>query len=359
MTLSIDERIIRLEKTITNLGASTVSGARGAVSISPNEIIAGNGATKLTQYGLEVYPGTSAAAHGVYLWDDTLTYPSYLVNYSVGGVPRLGVGASNAHLLLLTDTGFDLLAYINTTLYWALDGGTASAYASQRLVVGGAATDSVGMLEVRPQAATDVGLYLKAAASQSGNLIKLVSSASAGLFTVLASGKLGIGTASPSAYADATLEGGVLCIKDTTTPTADAGYGKIYGKSDNYLYYQNSAGGEYALAYYGNLSALIPKALLTEQGDVIYASGVATPAALVHGTAGQVLQSGGHAANPAWANSASGGTYTGNNTANRAIPHGLGVVPKAVFLMITDGTLFFHEIRPDVIVALSATVTAA
>jgi len=45
---------------------------------------------------------------------------------------------------------------------------------------------------------------------------------------------------------------------------------------------------------------LIAKALVTEQGDIIYASAASTPAALPHGTAGQVLQSGGHAANPSW-----------------------------------------------------------
>jgi hypothetical protein len=45
---------------------------------------------------------------------------------------------------------------------------------------------------------------------------------------------------------------------------------------------------------------VITKALLTEQGDVIYASGIATPAALPHGTAGQVLITGGNAANPSW-----------------------------------------------------------
>jgi len=45
---------------------------------------------------------------------------------------------------------------------------------------------------------------------------------------------------------------------------------------------------------------LITKALLTEQGDIIYASAIATPAALPHGNAGQVLTSGGHGANPSW-----------------------------------------------------------
>jgi hypothetical protein len=45
---------------------------------------------------------------------------------------------------------------------------------------------------------------------------------------------------------------------------------------------------------------LITKALLTEQGDIIYASAPSTPAVLHHGTAGQVLTSGGDGANPSW-----------------------------------------------------------
>lgn len=44
----------------------------------------------------------------------------------------------------------------------------------------------------------------------------------------------------------------------------------------------------------------INKSLLTEQGDIIYASAASTPAALAHGTAGDPLLSGGHGANPAW-----------------------------------------------------------
>ena len=39
---------------------------------------------------------------------------------------------------------------------------------------------------------------------------------------------------------------------------------------------------------------------LSEIGNLIYASAVATPAALIHGTAGQLLRSGGHGAPPDW-----------------------------------------------------------
>ena len=47
-------------------------------------------------------------------------------------------------------------------------------------------------------------------------------------------------------------------------------------------------------------NSIIPKTILTEQGDIIYASAPSTPAALHHGNAGDILQSGGHAANPTW-----------------------------------------------------------
>ncbi len=42
------------------------------------------------------------------------------------------------------------------------------------------------------------------------------------------------------------------------------------------------------------------KATLTEQGDIYYASAASTPAALAHGTAGNLLKTGGDAANPSW-----------------------------------------------------------
>jgi len=58
---------------------------------------------------------------------------------------------------------------------------------------------------------------------------------------------------------------------------------------------------DFATAAQGTLATnAIPKGTFTEQGDILYASGASTPAALAHGNAGQVLQSGGNAANPSW-----------------------------------------------------------
>ncbi len=63
-------------------------------------------------------------------------------------------------------------------------------------------------------------------------------------------GNVGIGgVTSPSANADLTLGGGELCMAETTTPTADANFGKIYCKSDNKLYFQDGAGTEHEIAF--------------------------------------------------------------------------------------------------------------
>ena len=63
------------------------------------------------------------------------------------------------------------------------------------------------------------------------------------------SGNLGIGTTSPSANADLTLEGGAIALKETTTPTADTNYGKVYTKTDNKLYFQDGAGTEHEISF--------------------------------------------------------------------------------------------------------------
>jgi len=63
----------------------------------------------------------------------------------------------------------------------------------------------------------------------------------------LMGGKVGIGTATPSVHADLTLEGGALALKETTIPTADADYGKIWTESDNTLHFQSGAGVEYTI----------------------------------------------------------------------------------------------------------------
>jgi len=83
-----------------------------------------------------------------------------------------------------------------------------------------------------------------------GGGIKLTNGTGAVNWLVIASdGKAGIGLI-PTANMDGlSIEDGLLTLKETTTPTADANYGKIYTKNDNKLYFQDGAGVEHALAY--------------------------------------------------------------------------------------------------------------
>lgn len=62
-------------------------------------------------------------------------------------------------------------------------------------------------------------------------------------------GKVGIGLTPTANMAGLSIEAGLLTLKETTTPTADATYGKIYTKTDNLLYFQSGDGVEHAIAY--------------------------------------------------------------------------------------------------------------
>ncbi len=78
------------------------------------------------------------------------------------------------------------------------------------------------------------------------NLLKVENSVSVKM-VVTGVGKVGIGTILPNE--SLTIEDGVISLKETTTPTATADYGKIYFKSDNKLYCQDGAGVEHELAF--------------------------------------------------------------------------------------------------------------
>ena len=61
--------------------------------------------------------------------------------------------------------------------------------------------------------------------------------------------KVTIGSATGYSNSDLTLDGGgALMLKETTTPTADANYGKIYTKNNNKLYFQAGDNSEYEIS---------------------------------------------------------------------------------------------------------------
>jgi len=58
-----------------------------------------------------------------------------------------------------------------------------------------------------------------------------------------------LGTSVSDNYDLALLGDGTLCLKETSTPTADTNYGKVYCKNDNKLYFQDGAGTEHEIAF--------------------------------------------------------------------------------------------------------------
>jgi hypothetical protein len=61
-------------------------------------------------------------------------------------------------------------------------------------------------------------------------------------------GAIGIGTATPNEKL--TVEG-AISLDEISAPSSTAGYGKLYGSADGYIYYKNAAGAEYNLATLG------------------------------------------------------------------------------------------------------------
>ena len=65
---------------------------------------------------------------------------------------------------------------------------------------------------------------------------------------VVSNARIGVGLTPTANMLGVAIESGLLTLKETTTPTADADYGKIYTKNDNKLYFQDGAGVEHEIA---------------------------------------------------------------------------------------------------------------
>ncbi len=69
-------------------------------------------------------------------------------------------------------------------------------------------------------------------------------------------GNMGIGLTPTTNMAGLSIEAGLLTLKETTTPTEDTNYGKIYTKSDNHLYFQSGDGVEHEVITDGSPSGV-------------------------------------------------------------------------------------------------------
>ena len=96
---------------------------------------------------------------------------------------------------------------------------------------------------------TDDFVITDKTANPEQNVVVIENGASANSLHIKSGGNVGIGLTPTANMAGLSIEAGVLTLKETTTPTADTNYGKIYTKTDNALYFQDGAGTEHEVEF--------------------------------------------------------------------------------------------------------------
>ncbi len=157
---------------------------------------------------------------------------------------NLGVGVASPTTLLDVYGGVSrITGPVNTNKIFQLQAYDNSGYSE--------IYQSAAALHLNTVAGKDVRLY--SPTSVGGTIVFTIESDYGAPWTrilnLLADGKLGIGLTPTTNMVGLSVEAGVLTVKETTTPTADADYGKLYTKNDNKLYFQDGAGNEHVVAF--------------------------------------------------------------------------------------------------------------
>lgn len=86
---------------------------------------------------------------------------------------------------------------------------------------------------------------------EASGIFQIRQGVSTPVFSINSSGRATIGTTTfLTNEADLLLdENGILAMKETTTPTADTNFGKVYTKNDDKIYFQDGAGAEHEIAF--------------------------------------------------------------------------------------------------------------
>lgn len=110
-------------------------------------------------------------------------------------------------------------------------------------------------LVIEKDAATQARIVFHNAGSEEASIsydasedMTFTTAAAANSFNFIG-GNVSIGLVPTTNMVGLSIEAGVVTIKETTTPTADTDYGKVYTKNDNKLYFQDGAGVEHEIAF--------------------------------------------------------------------------------------------------------------
>lgn len=173
--------------------------------------------------GLQFLTSTSSTANSAISWTTPFTIEAGAPTNSlyVDSSGNVGIGTSSPVVPLQIKSTSAIIVFEDS-----VSGINGRIGSGDGLVTGGGALD----MAIR----TDAG----------NNILFAVGATE--MARINSSGSIGIGTSSLGnmAAGQMMLEGGVLAIKEITTPTADSEYGKWYTKTDNQPYFQDGAGTE-------------------------------------------------------------------------------------------------------------------
>lgn len=197
-------------------------------------------------------------------------------------------------------------------------------------LVGGGTTQSTNTSSVvsnntlYPTSATNIGLAVRGAASQSANLQEWQDSAGTILGSVSSVGNTQLPILGVGATALATL-GGTLRVMNSGAGAVGITVRGASGQTANLQEWQNNTG--------GTATWVSPTGVVTTTAGLTF-SGASAPliAGGTAGTSGQVLTSGGAGVSPSWTTVSGGGSFTGGTlTSDLVLAAGSGTVEPLTF----------------------------
>ena len=171
-----------------------------------------------------------------------------IIRFDTAGSQRMMINATGqVGIGKVPDSGVDLDVGDVASSGWAIIQADAGVADTSAVVRANGLTAGSGGVQGRIKAAAANTVYI---GSESNTDVIFDAGGDNIMYLSDTHANVSINAAEVSAHYDLMLAGdGVLGLKETTEPTADTNYGKIYCKDDNKLYFQDGAGTEHTIAF--------------------------------------------------------------------------------------------------------------